>query len=223
MSQIADEEKTKKIWQSIKRYLLDPKTGGIHLNTPILSPKMDMGRAFGFSYGDKENGSYFSHMNVMLAYALYQQDFIKEGRCVISSLYNMSRGEKSKIYPLLPEYFNNQAQGLYSYLTGSASWLILTLFEQVLGIQFQKGDLKINPKLMSEQFNNKPISCCFYLQGKTIEVIFKKVSRSWGILKISKLLLQGQIIPPSNKNYIIARRKLLKSKNKRVTVTVELS
>ena len=39
-----------------------------------------MGRAFGFSYGDKENGAFFNHMIVMLAFSLYKEGFVKEGR-----------------------------------------------------------------------------------------------------------------------------------------------
>ena len=90
MSGCVDNEKTQKTWACIQKYLKDEKLGGFRLNTDFKDICLDFGRAFGFSYGDKENGAFFSHMIVMLAFSLYQSNFIKEGNEVISSIYKMA-------------------------------------------------------------------------------------------------------------------------------------
>ena len=60
--------------------------------------------------------------------------------------------QASKIYPCLPEYFNLQGKGMYAYLTGSASWFVLTLLTRVFGIAGKDGDLCIDPKFYPQQF-----------------------------------------------------------------------
>ncbi len=128
MAGIAEDSQIRKILQSVDKYLLDKKLKGYHLNTDFQKEQYNLGRAFSFIYGDKENGAFFNHMIVMFAYALYKRGFIDEGRKVLKSIYNMSMDtEKCRIYPCLPEYFNLEGRGMYAYLTGSASWFILTM------------------------------------------------------------------------------------------------
>ena len=128
MSGVAEDWQIKKILESINKYLRDKKLGGYHLNTDFKSEQHNLGRAFSFVYGDKENGAYFNHMSVMLAYALLARGFTKEGEEVLRSIYRMAMDtKKSKIYPCLPEYFNLKGRGMYSYLTGSASWFMFCL------------------------------------------------------------------------------------------------
>ena len=141
------------IWKTAKKYLKDKEHGGFRLNTDFGQIRLDLGRAFSFAYGEKENGAFFSHMAVMFANALYQRGFVSEGREVMDSIYRMSvRTEKSRIYPGLPEYFNSEGRGLYHYLTGSASWFILTLLTQVFGVRGLYGDLLLAPKVTKEEF-----------------------------------------------------------------------
>ncbi|MFA6355550.1 MAG: cellobiose phosphorylase [Candidatus Omnitrophota bacterium] len=132
MSGGATDEQVVKTWASIKRHLKDRRLGGFRLGTDFKSLYMELGRAFGFAYGDKENGAFFNHMVVMLANALYKRGFEKEGKEVLDSIYKMATSDRAQIYPMIPEYFNNEGRGLYFYLTGSASWYIYTLIEEVL-------------------------------------------------------------------------------------------
>ncbi len=93
-------------------------------------------------------------MAIMFANALYQRGFVAEGREVLDSIYRMSvRTEKSRIYPGIPEYFNSAGRGLYLYLTGSASWLVLTVLTQVFGVRGHYGDLLLAPKFTGDDFN----------------------------------------------------------------------
>ena len=198
MSGVADNRQANKIIKSVERHLLDKKLKGYHLNTDFKSQQLDLGRAFSFSYGDKENGAIFSHMVVMYAYALYSRGFAKEGWRALSSLYNLaSDTKKSKIYPCLPEYFNLEGRGMYSYLTGSASWFILTLVTQAFGVRGQDGDLLIEPKLTAAQFGKKStLSITRTFAGAKVQVNFSNPGRlDYGKYRILKASLNSKPLP----------------------------
>ena len=81
---------------------------------------------FGFAYGTKENGAVFCHMAVMFAYALLIRGFADAADRVIGALTGQSMDfEEARIYPGIPEYFDANGRGMYPYLTGAASWLLL--------------------------------------------------------------------------------------------------
>jgi len=172
MSGVATDSQIRKIYRSVKKYLWDPRLCGFRLNTDFGGIYPDLGRAFGFAFGEKENGSFFSHMNVMFAYALYKRGFAREGFEVLDSIYKMCVNTNlSKVYPGLPEYFNSDGRGMYPYLTGSASWLVLTMLTQVFGIRGEMGDFLISPKLVKEQFGkSKKISVDTHFAGRMIKV-----------------------------------------------------
>jgi cellobiose phosphorylase len=191
MSGLAGSRQIEAILKNIEKYLLDKKLGGIHLNTDFREEQRSLGRAFSFVYGDKENGAFFNHMTVMFAYSLYKRGFIKEGWRYLSSIYDMAKDTpRSRIYPCLPEYFNLQGRGMYSYLTGSASWLVLTLLTQVFGIKGRDGDLLIEPKLSAQQFRDAPlITLNRVFAGRNLRVNFfnsrKSAPAGFRIIKAS--------------------------------------
>jgi len=93
-------------------------------------------------------------MAVMFSNALYKQDFVSAGHKVIDSIYQHCIDfETSRIYPGIPEYINQRGQGMYHYLTGSASWLLLTMVTEIFGVRGQLGDLVLDPKLVPSQFD----------------------------------------------------------------------
>ncbi|MDO4321951.1 MAG: cellobiose phosphorylase [Lachnospiraceae bacterium] len=154
MSGTATNEQTEQICNAADRYLYEESVGGYRLNTDFKELKTDLGRMFGFAYGHKENGAVFCHMAVMYAYSLYSRDFVKEGYKVISALYRqVMHTEVSCIYPGIPEYFNDKGRGMYHYLTGAASWLVLTVLTEMFGVKGVRGDLLLQPKLLAEQFD----------------------------------------------------------------------
>ena len=60
----------------------------------------------------------------------------------------------AEFFPDLPEYFNNEGQGRYMYLTGSASWYVLTLLTQVFGVRGLGAAICwIAPKLEPDQYD----------------------------------------------------------------------
>ncbi|UCC95634.1 MAG: cellobiose phosphorylase [Candidatus Omnitrophota bacterium] len=214
-------QQIRKIWSSVKKYLKDKRRGGFRLNTDFGSLSLDLGRAFGFSYGDKENGAFFNHMVVMFAHALYAQGFVREGRQVLNSLYAMTTSPQAEIYPMIPEYFNNEGKGLYLYLTGSASWYIYTLLKKVLGIEFIFGNMAIEPKLLAADLSHSQIKTTFNFAGKRINVCFLKERSDNKMLKIRKVLLNTQRILPLSKRYMIHREQLKELKE--VCIKVFLS
>ncbi|MBF0511028.1 MAG: cellobiose phosphorylase [Candidatus Omnitrophica bacterium] len=196
MSGMAQDEEVIKIIASVDHFLKDKKMGGLRLNTDFgVDHYLDLGRAFGFAYGTKENGAFFSHMNVMYAAALYQRGFARQGFEVLQSIYRMAiDGDKSKIYPGVPEYFDSQGRGMYHYLTGSASWLVLTQLCQAFGVRGFRGDLLLEPQLVKEEFDEEGkacVSCQF--AGKRLTVEYSNPQKlDAGKYSIKEVLYQGQ-------------------------------
>jgi len=151
---LATDEQVLASYDACQKYLKDPQTGGYKLNTPLGPNTLNFGRGFSFAYGEKENGATFSHMVIMYMNALYKRNFVKEAYEVFSSMYHLCMdAENSKIYPGIPEYFTLTGKGMYHYLTGSASWLFLTILTEMYGIKGELGDLVIEPKLEGNQFD----------------------------------------------------------------------
>ncbi|MBI4846683.1 MAG: cellobiose phosphorylase [Candidatus Omnitrophica bacterium] len=229
LSGIASKKQIALIFHSASKYLKDQKLGGFRLNTNFDTPQFDLGRAFAFSYGDKENGAIFSHMCVMFANALYQRDFVKEGYSVLESLLNLATNTPvSKIYPCLPEYFNLAGRGMYSYLTGSASWFIMTLLNEVFGIKGHFGDLVIAPKLVKDQFKNSDtISLsCFFAERRISLVIQNPKKLDYDEYKLTMVKIKPVSLPyylDSPKKLTILRKHLSKlAVNSHTTIELTL-
>jgi len=227
MSGTATAGQINSILKSCQRYLLDKKIKGYHLNTDFKREQHNLGRAFSFIYGDKENGAFFNHMILMFAYALYERGLVEEGWRVLSSIYNMALDtEKSKIYPCLPEYFNLEGRGMYSYLTGSASWFMLTLLTQVFGVKGHNGNLLIEPKLNKEQFKDTAtISICRIFAGRSLRINFTNRKRlTYGKYKIIRASLNAQNLPLKDPHSItIPRKTILNPPAKLNTINIILS
>ena len=100
----------------------------------------------------------------------------------------------SRIYPGVPEYFNSEGRGLYNYLTGAASWYLMTVVTENFGVRGNAGDLYIEPKLLPEQFDEKgEASITLPFRGKTFEVVFKNTGRkTFGEYEISRFIVDGE-------------------------------
>ena len=134
-------------------------------------------------------------MNVMYAAALYQRGFARAGFLVLQSIYRMAcDGRRSKIYPGIPEYFDSEGRGMYHYLTGSASWMVLTVLTQSFGVRGRFGNLILAPQLVKEQFDAKgmaSITCQF--AGHTITVEYHNSRKlDAGRYSIKEILKDGK-------------------------------
>lgn len=174
MGNVAENAQIQKIVKSADHYLYQKEIGGYRLNTDFQELKFDMGRMFGFAYGEKENGAVFSHMTVMYANALYRRGFVKEGWKALKTLADASlHFDTCRTYPGIPEYFNREGRGMYQYLTGAASWYMMTMITEVFGVHGKAGDLVIHPKLLAEQFDpSGTASLTVPFAGKTLRIVF---------------------------------------------------
>ena len=192
MGGIATEAQAEQIIRAVDDYLFDASVGGYRLNTNFYDVLMDMGRCFGFAFGHKENGAMFSHMAVMYAYALYIHGRARQAYRTLDSIYRQSANfEVSRMYPGIPEYFTPRGRGVYPYLTGSASWYLLTLLNQSFGVRGVLGDLVLSPKLVLEQFDSeRKASVCTWFAGRQIEVIYHNPEQlDYGAYQIGQVRL----------------------------------
>lgn len=224
MSCTANHKQVGEIFKTAKKYLKDKEHGGFRLNTDFHRIRPDLGRAFSFAYGEKENGAFFSHMVVMFANALYQRGFVNEGREVLDSIFRMClRTEKSKIYPGIPEYFNSEGRGLYHYLTGSASWVILTMLTQVFGVRGLHGDLLLAPKLTTNDFHQtNEVSVETRFADKKVKVIYRNPKKiPYEHYCITKLTLNGKELKgvELNKHEVLIRRDLFLKNSRKLANT----
>ena len=191
MAGIPNKKHLKMIAKAADKFLYSNDMGGYRLNTDFKEVKMDLGRLFGFAYGHKENGAMFSHMAIMYSYALYKQNLVKQGRKVLNTVFNhCSKFDKCKIFPGIPEYIDIKGRGMYHYLTGSASWYLLTMVVQVYGIQSNLGDVILNPKLTISDFNsNNETSITTLINNKLFTVKYVNTDRKeYGTYKILRIV-----------------------------------
>ena len=201
----AGEDDVKDVIKACDKYLYAPALGGYRLNTNFNEVKMNMGRAFGFAYGEKENGAVFCHMAVMYAFALYTRGFVKEGYKVFNNLFTQSMSEDGKMYPGIPEYFNGMGRGMYPYLTGAASWAVLLVLTKMFGVASVEGRISLEPKLLACQFDDdcrasvtayrkgRPYTLTYVNPGKLDAGSYKIVSITSGGKKF--IPEEGGIIP----------------------------
>lgn len=214
MSGTATDDQISQICRSADHYLYDAAIGGYRLNTDFKELKFDMGRMFGFAYGEKENGAVFSHMTVMYANALYKRGYVKEGYKALQTLADTAlRFDTSKIYPGIPEYFNREGRGMYHYLTGAASWYMMTVITEVFGVRGEAGDLVISPKLLKSQFDEKGMaSIRFQFAGKAFEVVFKNTEgREYGSYEIGRAECDGKPLQGVSGRRVVIERDAVKS------------
>ena len=208
MGGVADSEQAKEMIRAADHYLYDNSIGGYRLNTDFGEVLPDLGRCFGFAFGHKENGAMFSHMAVMYAYALYQRGLVKQGYKVLEGIYlHCQEFAHSHIYPGIPEYINDRGRGMYTYLTGSASWYILTLVTEAYGVRGLLGDLLLEPKLVSEQFDQAgKARLVIQFAERKLEIVYSNPNLvDYGDYQIASVYMDGNLIPFTSTKIIIPR------------------
>jgi cellobiose phosphorylase len=213
MGCIANEAQASEIVRSVDRYLYDAKLGGVRLNTNFGELYPALGRAFGFAYGHKENGAMFSHMAIMYACALYQRKKVKAAYKILREIYDHCQDFRlSRIYPGIPEYINERGRGMYTYLTGSASWYLLTLINESFGVRGLKGDLEIEPKLCSEQFDQGGMARLItQFADKKIEFVYNNhLHLDYGDYRIFSARMDDEPVQTDGSKILILRSRISK-------------
>ena len=225
MSGTATDTQVEAVARSADRYLYKKEAGGYRLNTDFHEMKFDMGRMFGFAYGEKENGAVFSHMTVMYANALYRRGFVREGYRALQTLADTALDfQTSKIFPGIPEYFRADGRGMYHYLTGAASWYMLTVITQTFGVRGEGGDLVIEPKLVREQFDeNGTASLTLPFGGRELQITFiNRNGKDFGQYLVEKACLGAQALTVVDGRAVLEREKLLELPEQGSEIVIEL-
>ncbi len=112
---------------------------------------------------------------------------------------------------------------MYHYLTGSASWLILTLLTQVFGVRGVYGDLLLSPKITKHEFHDSnEISVETIFLGKKLRIHYlnpKKIP--YEHYYVSKVTLNGKAlegIELHKKEVLIKKELLLKHARKSLNI-----
>ena len=232
MSGTAEDAQVRGIVRSADRYLYREELGGYRLNTDFKELKFDLGRMFGFAYGEKENGAVFCHMAVMYASALYRRGFAREGYKALRALANAALCfSRSRMYPGIPEYFSRDGRGAYCYLTGAASWYLLTLITEVFGVRGMWGDLAVCPKLVREQFDAQgEASLSLHFAGKELCIAVKNPGGAdYGAYRVARALLllpaaaRPAELPVRDGTALVRRAELLRLPARGSRIEIELA
>lgn len=174
MHGLASEEQLDMMLQSTNTLLKKKGGKGYRLCTAFDKVDMDIGRITGFIYGHKEHGSKWMQQNIMFAHGLYSHGRQKQAYRLINEIYTLCTDSNTSLtYPGIPSYFAPGDRGRYSYLTGSSTWMLLTLHTRMFGFRGEKGDLLIQPQMDTGQFDDKGhITVEFTFAGQRIKATY---------------------------------------------------
>jgi len=224
----ADEMQIQAMLRAANCYLWDESVGGYRLNTDFGEMLTNLGRFSGFAYGHKENGAMFSHMAMMWANALFQRGLVGAGWQVIDKLYvHCQEFSVSNIYPGIPEYIEPRGKCMYPYLTGSASWLLLTMLTELFGVRGYLGDMVLEPKLPINLFDEEEkaaVSTRF--AGRKLTITYINPERiEYGVYVIVTVTINGTEVAfdQSSSSVIIPRKEITTlSQDQKHEIDVEL-
>lgn len=210
MGGIATDDQAAEIVRAADRYLYEPRLGGYRLNTDFGGVHLNMGRCFGFAFGHKENGAMFSHMAVMYANALYRRGLVREGHKALDGIYrHCADFARSRMYPGLPEYISERGRGMYPWLTGSASWYLLTLLNEVFGVRGDLGDLVLAPKLVAAQFDARGEAAVrTQFAGRDLEIVYHNPQGlDYGAYAIRRVTVDGAALAATSEGPAVRVRR----------------
>ncbi len=197
MAGLASPEQAQQLYRSARTHLWSPDMAGFRLNTDFEEVRMDLGRAFGFAYGHKENGAMFTHMAVMFAFGLARYGMARESWELLDDLYRHTRDfNRSRMYPGLPEYVDPSGRGRYPWLTGSAAWFLHVMLSALFGVRGERGHLVVAPALPAAAFSDGNPSVTLGFAGRRLKVDLRNPEAlEAGSYDISAATLGGQELP----------------------------
>jgi len=98
---------------------------------------------------------------------------------------------------------------MYHYLTGAASWYMMTMITQVFGVRGEAGDLLLQPKLTAAQFDAEgSASVHVTFAGRRLEIRCQNPGRlEYGQYRVQKVLCgDAELCAGSCDSVIIPRR-----------------
>lgn len=227
MGSIATSAQARQIVRSVNHYLLDQQVGGHRLHSDFPAARSPPGRCSGFGFGHQEHGAMSSHLEMMYAYALYQRGFVREGYEVLERVYQHCQNfAVSRVYPGLPDYFDHKGRGRYPYLTGAASWLLLTLVTGVFGVRGTIGNLSLAPRLVREQFApDGQATLATRFAGRKLTIRYQNPGRlDYGMYRVKAIAVNGQTVAfERREDAVVIERTVIADLNAYQTHQLEVS
>lgn len=161
LAESADEEQIETMLGCVEKYL---KTdAGLMLSSPCDLGKVSSTTASDhYFHGDRENGAVFKHATMMATAAMFKAAKAVKSAVLASRLADMAYWMLDRVLPykalenpyvlkgnprFCTQYNNSETlENIGPMLSGTASWLALTIFE-FLGIAYVDGGLKFTPVL----------------------------------------------------------------------------
>lgn len=185
LSGIATEEQIKSMLEKVNKYLRT--SAGLKLCTPAALEKLKAGNsAVNYFPGDRENGGVFKHANMMASAAMLKAAKTVKDKELAASLAFLAFETINFILPyktmenpfvlcgnprFCTQYNNSEThENIGPMLSGTASWLALTLFE-MLGIEYTEKGISLSPVIFPEKTE---MSYTVKTQHTTLEITVKK-------------------------------------------------
>ena len=107
---------------------------------------------------------------------------------------------------------------MYHYLTGAASWYLLTMITEVFGVYGEMGNLAVEPKLVAEQFDEQGnASVKLHFAGKQLEICYENPSKKdFGEYAIASVKVDGQDIATTGTNRCVLDKSLIEGLDEKV-------
>ena len=101
---------------------------------------------------------------------------------------------------------------MYHYLTGAASWYMMTMITQVFGVKGDMGDLTAAPKLLAEQFDESGLAGMnFTFAGKKFSMTVRNSEKKeYGDYMILSAFLDQKALDVSSEAVRISRADIMK-------------
>ncbi len=100
---------------------------------------------------------------------------------------------------------------MYTYLTGSASWYLLTIVTKAFGVHGKLGNLVLEPKLVAEQFGKEgKAHLVTRFADRILNIVYiNPVHMDFGVYRVCSVRLDGQTVDYANLPVIISRSQIL--------------
>ena len=203
LSKTATEDQIRAMLVPLKKYLLTE--AGLKLNTPADLERLAYGTASGHYFpGDRENGGVFKHATMMATSAMLQAAKTVKNEDLAQELIELCEYMLNRVLPyktlenpfilkgnprFCTQYNNSQTnENIGPMVSGTASWLTLTIFE-MFGLKCTTEGIELNPMLLKDM-NKADIT--LKIRGCQYDVLIKKNNEGFcRVNKDTKILLDG--------------------------------
>ena len=176
ISGITTKEKALSAVEYAEKALVDEKSGIIKLLDPSFEHSKNVGYIADYPPGIRENGGQYTHAAIWFVYALYELGQIEKAYKYLNMLNPIEHYRKydgsvygAEPYVMSADVYSGENAGKsgWSWYTGSASWMYVTMIKKLFGIEIKNGVVSFCPNLPHSL--DKAVVAVRY-DGKTLTV-----------------------------------------------------